>query len=84
MDQLTKEEFEGWLAHPATKALRARLSAERETRRQQWEGGAFTHYEGDITATVLRNVHETGYCKGLAFVETVELDDLQGESRDGS
>lgn len=79
MQPLTKEEFGEWLRHPGTQALKAAIAAKREMKRQQWEGGAFTRLEGDLTATTLRNVFETGYCKGLAFVEDLELGDLEGE-----
>lgn len=63
---LTEEEFNGWLAHPGTVALKAILAAKREELRQQWEGGAFTDYARETTALV--NVGNLGTCRGYAYV----------------
>lgn len=62
---LNEEEFNAWLAHPVTKAVKELLLAKREELRQAWEGGSFTDYEA--TGTVLVNVGNLGTCKGYAF-----------------
>ena len=63
---LTEEDFNAWLQHPGTIALKKILEAKREELRQNWEGGSFTDYTKD--ATILVNVGNLGTCKGYAFV----------------
>ena len=81
MRALTENEFNDWLAHPGTHALREVLNAKRETLRQQWEGGSFTDYTAD--GTVLVNVGNLGTCKGYAYVCDFTYEDYLTEIDDG-
>lgn len=74
---ITEDEFAGWLGHPVTKVVMQVLAAKREDLRQQWEGGSFTDYAKD--GTVLVNVGNLGTCKGLAFVQELTYEQLEGE-----
>ena len=65
-----KSEFAEWLEHPVTQAVREMLERERDLLRRQWESGAFGDYTKE--ATVLTNMSNVGYCRGLALV--AELD----------
>jgi hypothetical protein len=78
---IEKEEFNAWLQHPVTEALRALLNAKREELRQAWEGGSFTDYEKD--GTILTNVGNMGTCKGYAFVAELDYETFESEVGDG-
>lgn len=65
-----KAEFLEWLEHPVTKVVRDMLEAERDIIRKQWESGAFGDYTQE--GTVITNMSNVGYCRGLALV--AELD----------
>ncbi len=60
----SKHEFDEWLEHPVTKTFREALELERDRLRRQWESGAFGDYTEE--ATVLTNMTNVGYCRGLA------------------
>ena len=77
---LTEEEFNDWLQHPGTVALRAILAAKREALRQRWEGGSFTDYEKD--GTILVNVGNLGTCKGYAFAQELTYEQYVSEITD--
>ena len=88
---VTEQEFNDWLQHPVTIAVKEILEEKREKMRQDWEGGSFTDYES--TAMSLVNVGNIGTCRGYAFVQeldyvgyTTEVDDGQsiGPSPGGS
>lgn len=76
---LTEEEFNAWLQHPGTIALREILHAKREELRQNWEGGSFGSYDKD--ETVLVNVGNLGTCKGYAFVTDFTYEQYVEEMR---
>jgi len=77
---LTEEEFNAWLQHPGTIALREILAAKREELRQEWEGGSFTDYSKD--GTILVNVGNLGTCKGYAFVMEITYEQYVSEMSD--
>lgn len=69
---VTEEEFKGWLDHPVTKAVRELLAAKRADLRNEWEMSDPTAYATDTF--VLANVANLGWCRGLAFAETVDYE----------
>jgi len=77
---LTEEEFNAWLQHPGTIAVREILAAKREALRQEWEGGSFTDYSKD--GTILVNVGNLGTCKGYAFVMEITYEQYVSEMSD--
>jgi len=77
---LTEEDFNAWLQHPGTIALKKILEAKREELRQHWEGGSFTDYTKD--ATILVNVGNLGTCKGYAFVTDFTYEQYVSEISD--
>lgn len=74
---VTEAEFNDWLAHPVTIAVKELIAARREARRQEWEGGSYTDYNKDTT--ILVNVGNLGECKGLAFVAELDYEQYVGE-----
>ena len=74
---ISEKEFNEWLQHPVTLAVRDLLEKKRDTLRRQWEGGSFTDYARDTT--VLVNVANMGTCKGYAFVAELEFQDILTE-----
>lgn len=56
------------------------LEQKREELREQWEGGSFTDYSAETT--VLVNVGNLGTCKGYAFVQELDYEQLSGELYD--
>ena len=77
---LTEEDFNAWLQHPGTIALKKILEVKREELRQNWEGGSFTDYTKD--ATILVNVGNLGTCKGYAFVTDFTYEQYVSEISD--
>ena len=69
---VTEEEFKGWLDHPVTKAVRELLAAKRADLRNEWEMSDPTAYTEQTF--VLANVANLGWCRGLAFAETVDYE----------
>jgi hypothetical protein len=78
---ITESEFNEWLTHPVTIAMREILAAKREELRQQWEGGSFTDYDQSTMALV--NVGNIGTCKGYAFVQELTYESYITEIDDG-
>jgi len=77
----TEEEFQAWLTHPVTEAVRNLLKEKREELRQSWEGGSFTDYSKDTT--ILVNVGNLGTCKGYAFLTDLTYEQFTSEIDDG-
>ena len=69
---ITEGEFNEWLVHPVTIAVKEILAAKREQLRQAWEGGSFTDYESTTMAMV--NVGNIGTCRGYAFVQELDYE----------
>ena len=74
---LTEEEFNEWLQHPVTLAVKGILGKRREELRQSWEHGSFTDY--DAGAMALTNVGNIGTCKGYAYVQELDYTTYVGE-----
>ena len=68
----TKEEFQGWLDHPVTRAVRQMLANKRADLRNEWEMSDPTSYESQTF--VLANVANLGWCRGLAFAEALDYE----------
>lgn len=77
----SKDEFDDWLRHPVTKAVKEMLLAKREQMRQDWEGGSFSDY--DKSAMILINVGNLGTCKGWALVTDLTHESFLEEIDDG-
>lgn len=77
---ISESEFNDWLQHPATLAVKKALDVKREALRQAWEGGSFTDYTQD--AMNLVNVGNIGTCKGYAWVQDLTWEELEGELKD--
>jgi hypothetical protein len=73
----SEQEFMDWLAHPVTRVMRQALSARRESYRQQWEGGSIS--ELSMAGYAILNAAAVGECKGLAFAQELDYEDLKGE-----
>ena len=79
---LTEKDFKAWLAHPVTKAVRAILAAKRADLRNEWEMSDPSAYQAE--AFVLANVGNIGWCRGLAFAETIDYEVYLTELNDGN
>lgn len=77
---IDESEFNEWLQHPVTKAVRALLEKKREELRQMWEGGSFSDYS--VETTVLVNVGNLGTCKGYAFASELDYSTYLSEVDD--
>ena len=81
MTAIPEEEFKAWLDHPVTKAVRQVLANKRADLRNEWEmsePSAFTREE-----LILANVANIGWCRGLAFAETIDYETYEMEIDDG-
>ena len=74
---ISETEFNEWLQHPVTLAVKAVLEEKRDVLRRQWEAGSFTDYEKD--GTVITNVANMGTCKGYAYVQELDWEELETE-----
>jgi len=77
MRALTESEFNDWINHPVTVAVKRILANRRDQMRRDWEGGSFTDY--DAQAMALTNVGNIGTCKGYAFVMDLDYTAYIGE-----
>ena len=81
MQAIPEEEFKAWLEHPVTKAVRQVLANKRADLRNEWEmsePSAFAREE-----LILANVANIGWCRGLAFAETIDYETYEMEIDDG-
>jgi hypothetical protein len=67
---LTEEEFLEWRSHPNTVAVLRYLAVCREGLRQQWEAGAFT----DANPQVTQQANLEALAKSRVYRELIELD----------
>jgi len=77
---ISDRDFAEWLEHPVTVALRKVLEKKRDDLRRAWEGGSFTDYEKE--GTVITNVANMGTCKGYAWVQELDWEELETELKD--
>ena len=78
---ISEEEFKGWLDHPVTRAVRQLLADKRADLRNEWEMSDPTAYATDTF--VLANVANLGWCRGLAYAETIDYEVFSMETEDG-
>ena len=81
MRAVTESEFKEWLAHPVTQAVRVVLAAKRADLRNEWEMSDPSAYTKD--SFILANVGNIGWCRGLAFAETIDYETYLMEIDDG-
>ena len=67
---ISESEFKEWLEHPVTIEVRKVLAAKRADLRNQWELSDPTAFEDAQFA--LGNAANIGWCRGLAFAETID------------
>lgn len=77
---ISEKDFQEWLEHPVTAAIKTVLEAKRDKLRRDWEGGSFTDYEKE--GTIITNVANIGTCKGYAYVQDLEWEELETELKD--
>ena len=72
----TEQEFQDWLEHPATQALRSLLLQEIQTLKDQWAAGAFTN-EAQY-ATHMLNASAIGGIRVAERVIAMDYDQILG------
>lgn len=77
---ISENEFKEWLEHPVTQAFRNALSAKRAGLRNEWEQSSPSEYMKE--ELILANVGNIGWCRGLAFAETLTFEQLVQELED--
>jgi len=77
---LNKEEFLGWLLHPATKALQAALQQWKVDLQEQWAAGVFT----DLSqfGTAILNAKAIGNVEMIERVLALDYEQLEAEIND--
>lgn len=78
---ITDRDFADWLEHPVTGEFRKALAAKRAALKNEWEQSDPAAYTKD--AFILASVGNIGWCRGLAFAETMDYEQLIGELDDG-
>ena len=78
---VTEEEFLEWARHPVTLAMRQVLASKRADLRNEWEQSDPTAFLRD--ELVVANVANIGWCRGLAFAETIDYEQYLTEIDDG-
>lgn len=78
---ISQEEFNEWLQHPVTLAVRRMLEQKRAGLRDEWEHSDPTAYTQE--AFVLASVGNIGWCRGLAFAQTLDYETYLTEIDDG-
>lgn len=66
---ISENEFKEWLEHPVTIEVRKVLASKRADLRNQWEMCDPTEFAD--TQFSLGNAANIGWCRGLAFAETI-------------
>jgi len=78
---ITEQEFKDWLTHPVTAEVRRVLALKRADLRNEWEMSNPTDYSKDTF--VFGSVANVGWCRGLAFAETLDYETYLTEIEDG-
>lgn len=73
----SKDLFNEWKEHPATRALIEWCALQRQALMEQWAAGNFTDASKDGTAQL--NAENVGKCIALGWVQTIEPSDLTEE-----
>lgn len=74
---INQEEFNDWLQHPVTQEVRRVLAGKRADLRNEWEMSNPAEYAKDTF--VLGNVANVGFCRGLAFAESLDYEGYMSE-----
>lgn len=72
----TLEEFNSWLTHPVTGAVRAYLEEQVAQAQVDWVNGVFTG--ASMEETVQLNSEAIGRVRALALISSLEYGDLEG------
>jgi len=78
---ISDHEFDEWLEHPVTRAVREMLSKKREDIKELLATGHFTHETADKMA--IDTAGAVGECTGLDFAATLMFEDYESEVLDG-
>jgi hypothetical protein len=74
---ISEQEFKDWLQHPVTQEFRKVLAAKRADLRNEWEQSNPAEYAEQTF--VLASVGNVGWCRGLAFAETLDYEGYMSE-----
>ncbi len=74
--EISQEEFNSWLAHPVTQALRESFRLRAQEIQVEWLNGSFTG--GSADETIQMNSEAIGRARAYALVSELELMDLEG------
>lgn len=77
---LNQEEFDAWLLHPGTKALKAVLASWIAEAKERWASGAFT--DQSQHTTVILNAKAIGNCETCERIITLDLETINQELED--
>ena len=69
---ISEQEFNDWLLHPVTVEFRKVLAEKRAGLREEWEQSEPLAYTKE--SFVLANVGNIGWCRGLAWAESLEYE----------
>ena len=70
----TKDEWDEWLTHPCTKALRAWAAKERQELMEMWAGGSFS--AAFTVEMAVKNAGATGACSIHAIVAEMDYQQI--------
>lgn len=74
---INENEFNEWLQHPVTAALRELMSKKRQEIKDAWEAGAITDWNEH--AHILLNAANIGECKAYSFIQNITYEDYESE-----
>lgn len=71
------EEWEEWLTHPMTRAVRRAMASRVALLKEQWAAGTFT----DVSqyGTAILNAKAIGACEAYTFLTELDFEQLEGE-----
>ena len=76
---LSQEEFNSWLAHPVTQALRQSAKVQCQEIMVDWLNGSFTGASAD--ETIQMNSDAIGRGRIWALISELEFEDIQGAGK---
>jgi len=71
---VTEQEFNDWLQHPVTLAIKEYLKREIEAKKEEWASGVFT--DQSQYSTAILNAKAIGVCEALTRVGELEFSQL--------
>lgn len=77
----SQEEWEAWLEHPATQALRAAFKAQQDDRKDMWMSGLFT--DQSQYGTAILNAKAIGFCEAAQIIIDLDYQQVIQEIEDG-